>query len=60
MGGHGWINTGGIRGEAAVKVIAEAVAEAVVAVVVAAVWFIGCGKSTKGCHQDCLFLFSYI
>jgi hypothetical protein len=49
--GCGWINIGGIRGEAA----AEAVAEVVVAVV----WFIDCGRPAKGCW-DCLFLFSYI
>jgi len=40
MGGHSWINMGGIMGEAA----AEAVAEAVEAIV----WFIGCGRSAKG------------
>ena len=37
IGGR-WINTGGIRGEAA----AEAAA------VAAVVWFIGCGRSAKG------------
>ena len=47
MGGCGWIDTGGIRGEAA----AEAVA--------AAVWFIGCGRTAKG-YQDRLFILSYI
>ena len=36
MGGYGWINTGGIRGEATAEVV------------VAIVWFIGCGRSTKG------------
>jgi len=48
MGGRGWIDTGGIRGEAA----AEAAAEAVAAVV-------GCGRSAKG-RRDRLFLLSYI
>ena len=51
MGGRGWINMGGIKGEAA----AEAVAEAVAAVG----WFIGCGRSAKGCWDRLLF-FSYI
>ena len=36
---------GGIRGEAAAEVMVEAVAEVVAAVV----WFIGCGRSAKGC-----------
>jgi hypothetical protein len=38
--GRGWIDTGGIRGEAAAEAAAEAVA--------AMGWFIGCGRSTKG------------
>jgi len=51
MGGRGWIDMGGIMGEAA----AEAAVEAVGAIV----WFIGCGRSAKG-YRDRLFLFSYI
>jgi hypothetical protein len=52
MGGRGWTDMGGIRGEAAAEVVAEVVA--------AVIWFIGCGRPTKGRQQDCLFLLSYI
>ena len=41
--------------KAAAEVAAKAAAEAIVAIV----WFIGCGKSTKG-RQNLLFLLSYI
>ena len=47
MGSCGWVNTSGIRGEAAVEAVATAV------------WFIGCRKSIKS-YWDRLFLFSYI
>ena len=40
MGGHSWINTGNIRGEATAEVVVKAVA--------AIVWFVGCGRSAKG------------
>ena len=51
IGSCGRIDTGGIRGEVAATAV-EAVA--------AAVWFIGRGRSAKGCHWDRPFLFSYI
>ena len=57
--GCGWIDIGGIRGEAAAEAVAEVVAEAVAEVVAAVVWFIDCGRSAKG-RRDRLFLFSYI